>query len=93
MKDLASRVLNMAQTRGAWYADVRVLRRQYQNIIVKNGKVETLGFVLFERLDLAILDDDILMVPSDDTHIRVARAACLRHVQGARCQIFHLSSK
>ncbi len=42
MKDLASRVLNMAQTRGAWYADVRVVRRQYQNIIVKNGKVETL---------------------------------------------------
>ncbi len=42
MKDLAARVLNMAQTRGASYADVRVVNRQYQNLIVKNGKVETL---------------------------------------------------
>jgi TldD protein len=42
MKDLAARVLNMAQTRGSSYADVRVVNRQYQNIIVKNGKVETL---------------------------------------------------
>ncbi|MGE5138535.1 MAG: TldD/PmbA family protein, partial [Rudaea sp.] len=42
MKDLASRVLNTAQTRGADYADVRVLDRQHQNIIVKNGQVETL---------------------------------------------------
>lgn len=42
MKDLAARVLNMAQTRGASYADVRVVNRQHQNIIVKNGKVETL---------------------------------------------------
>jgi TldD protein len=42
MKDLESRALNMAQTRGASYADVRVVNRQYQNIIVKDGKVETL---------------------------------------------------
>ncbi len=42
MKDLEARALNMAQTRGASYADVRVINRQYQNIIVKNGKVETL---------------------------------------------------
>ena len=42
MKDLAARVLNMAQTRGASYADVRIVNRQYQTIIVKNGRVETL---------------------------------------------------
>lgn len=42
MKDLAARVLNMAQTRGVSYADVRLVNRQYQNIIVKNGKVEEL---------------------------------------------------
>ncbi|MGB8648567.1 MAG: TldD/PmbA family protein [Anaerolineae bacterium] len=42
MKDLASRVLNMAQTRGASYADVRVINRQTQDIIVKNGRIEAL---------------------------------------------------
>ena len=42
MKDLATRALNMAQTRGASYADVRVIRREIQNIAVKNGQVETL---------------------------------------------------
>jgi TldD protein len=40
MKDLEARVLNMTQTRGASYADVRVVNRLYQNIVVKNGKVE-----------------------------------------------------
>jgi TldD protein len=42
MKDLAGRALNTAQTRGASYADVRVVNRQSQNIVVKNSKVETL---------------------------------------------------
>ncbi|MGE5140127.1 MAG: TldD/PmbA family protein [Rudaea sp.] len=42
MKDLTSRVLNTAQTRGATYADVRMVNRTHQNVIVKNGRVETL---------------------------------------------------
>lgn len=42
MKDLASRALNTAQTRGASYADVRLVNRQNQYIVVKNGRVETL---------------------------------------------------
>lgn len=42
MKDLQSRVLNVAQTRGASYADVRVVNRTNQYVIVKNGKVEAL---------------------------------------------------
>lgn len=42
MKDLQSRVLNVAQTRGASYADVRVVSRTNQYVVVKNGKVEAL---------------------------------------------------
>ena len=42
MKDLAARALNMSKTRGATYADVRMLLRETQNIEVKNGKVESL---------------------------------------------------
>jgi TldD protein len=42
MKDLSSRALNMAQVRGASYADIRVVNRLTQRIAVKNGKVEAL---------------------------------------------------
>jgi TldD protein len=42
MKDITGRVLNLAQMRGASYADIRVVERVTQRIAVKNGKVETL---------------------------------------------------
>ncbi len=42
MKDLTSRALNMAQVRGATYADIRIVNRLTQRIAVKNGKVEAL---------------------------------------------------
>jgi TldD protein len=40
MKDLSARVLNMAQMRGASYADVRVVNRTVQRIGVKDGRVQ-----------------------------------------------------
>jgi TldD protein len=40
MKDLSARVLNMAQMRGASYADVRVVNRTLQHLAVKNGRVQ-----------------------------------------------------
>jgi TldD protein len=40
MKDLSARVLNMAQMRGASYADVRVVNRTVQELAVKNGRVQ-----------------------------------------------------
>lgn len=40
MKDLSARVLNMAQMRGASYADVRVVNRTVQTIAVKDGRVQ-----------------------------------------------------
>lgn len=40
MKEIAERALNAAQLHGATYADVRIVTRQTQSIIVKNGRVE-----------------------------------------------------
>ena len=42
MKDITGRALNIAQVRGASYADIRVVERVTQHLAVKNGKVETL---------------------------------------------------
>lgn len=50
MKDLAMRALDTARTRGASYADVRVVRRRSESVTVRNENVEglaadeTLGF-------------------------------------------------
>jgi TldD protein len=43
LKTIAERALNLAQVRGASYADVRVVQRRTQNITVKNGVVEALS--------------------------------------------------
>jgi TldD protein len=50
MKDLTDRALNLAQMKGASYADIRIVYRNRQDISVKNGAVQemsldsTLGF-------------------------------------------------
>ncbi len=43
MRDLTDRALNLAQVRGATYADIRIVRRESQSITVKNGVVEVLA--------------------------------------------------
>lgn len=43
MNELAERALNVAQVRGATYADVRVVRRERQRVTVKNGQVGELA--------------------------------------------------
>jgi TldD protein len=43
LKELTARALNLAQVRGAIYADVRIVNRRTQNINVKNGVVEGLA--------------------------------------------------
>ena len=43
MKTLTDRALNLAQVQGASYADIRIIRRQTQDIAVKNGLVEGLS--------------------------------------------------
>src|SRR5688572_18878879 len=42
MKTLMSRALDLAQRRGAHYADIRVVDTRTERILVKNGVVETL---------------------------------------------------
>ncbi len=42
MKDITARALNIAQLRGATYADIRVVERLNQRVAVKNGQVEAL---------------------------------------------------
>ncbi|MFQ5946567.1 MAG: PmbA/TldA family metallopeptidase, partial [Anaerolineae bacterium] len=55
MKELAERGLNTAEVRGAEYADVRVLRRESQNITVKNGVVEALSLDSDRGLGIRVL--------------------------------------
>ena len=43
MKNLVDLALNTASTRGATYADVRVVERRQQHINIKNGVVESLS--------------------------------------------------
>jgi TldD protein len=43
LRDLTERALNLAEVQGASYADVRIVRRQTQDITVKNGVVEGLA--------------------------------------------------
>ncbi|OQY22278.1 MAG: peptidase C69, partial [Anaerolineaceae bacterium 4572_32.1] len=42
MRELTDRALNLAQVQGATYADIRIVRRETQNITVKNGVVQEL---------------------------------------------------
>jgi TldD protein len=43
MKELTDRALDLAQVQGATYADMRIVRRERQSIVVKNGVVQTLA--------------------------------------------------
>lgn len=52
MNELVNRALNLAQIRGATYADVRLVRREVQSIAVKNGQVA--GLVQDENQGLGV---------------------------------------
>jgi len=43
MHELTDRALNLAQVKGATYADIRIVRRETQDITVKNGIVQELA--------------------------------------------------
>ncbi len=44
MKDLIQNILDVAKLKGVQYADIRIVRRQDEEIEVKNGKVEALVY-------------------------------------------------
>ncbi|HEY64094.1 MAG TPA: TldD/PmbA family protein [Caldilineae bacterium] len=43
MRELTARALDLAQRRGASYADIRIVQTREQRIIVKNGQIATLS--------------------------------------------------
>lgn len=43
MRDYTQRALDVAQGKGATYADIRIVRRENQDVTVKNGIVQTLS--------------------------------------------------
>ena len=57
MKAVAERALDTARSRGATYADVRVVRRESQVITVKNGRVENARTVESVGFGVRVLAD------------------------------------
>ena len=42
MQDLVDRALNLAQTRGAQYADARIIEKETETLVLQNGEMRTL---------------------------------------------------
>ena len=42
MQDLLDRAMNLAQTRGAQYADARVIENETETLVLQNGEMRTL---------------------------------------------------
>jgi len=57
MRDLTDRALNLAKTQGATYADMRIVRRETQNIDVKNGVVEALEMDSSQGFGVRVIAD------------------------------------
>jgi TldD protein len=57
MKDLTDRALNLAQVRGASYADIRIVHRERQDIAVKNGAVQELSLVSTRGFGVRVIAD------------------------------------
>lgn len=57
MIELIERALNVAQLRGASYADARIVRREEESIAVKNGVVEALGHGQDQGLGVRVVAD------------------------------------
>ena len=57
MNELANRALNLAQTRGATYADIRIIDLETQSIAVKNGIVEGVALDSSQGLGVRVIAD------------------------------------
>jgi TldD protein len=96
MKDLTSRALNLAQIRGATYADIRIVARMMQNISVKNGKVEALEQNESQGFGVRVIVDgawgfasSARIAPDEIEHvttlaIAIAKASALAKVRDVR---------
>jgi TldD protein len=57
VKDLCNRALNLAQVKGASYADIRIVSRESQSIMVKNGNVEGLSWSQNQGFGVRVMVD------------------------------------
>jgi TldD protein len=57
VKELADRALDLAQTRGARYADVRIVNLESQSVAVKNGVVEGISLDTSQGFGVRVVAD------------------------------------
>ncbi len=57
MKDLIGDILDLVETQGASYGDIRVLRRRSENLEAKNGKPETIAAAETEGFGVRVVVD------------------------------------
>ena len=57
MNELANRALNLAQMKGASYADVRLVETESQSIVVKNGIVEAVSLGTNQGFGIRVMAD------------------------------------
>ena len=55
MKDLMNRALDLARLRGANYADIRVVHNRTEDIVVRDGVVESINFAESEGFGVRVL--------------------------------------
>lgn len=89
MRTLTDRALNLAQVQGATYADIRVIQRSTQHIVVKNGIVESLSTDESQGFGVRVVADgawgfasSALLTPAEVDRItalavQIARASAL----------------
>jgi TldD protein len=96
LKEFAERALNLAQIRGATYADIRIVQRRTQKITVKNGVVEGLSDNESQGFGVRVLADgawgfasSARMTPAEVDRVaalavQIARASALFRTGHAR---------
>jgi TldD protein len=57
MENLTSRALNLAQLKGAAYADIRIVRREVEIVRVKNGHVDSLSSIESQGFGVRVIVD------------------------------------
>ena len=89
MQDLLDRALNLAQTRGAQYADARVIEKETETLVLQNGEMRTLESAKNLGVGIRVLVDgawgfasarDLSMSEIDrltDRAFEIARASAL----------------
>jgi len=89
MRELTEAALEKARSSGASYADIRIVRRQHEGILVKNGKVESLASEEEHGFGVRVIADGAwgfassFLVEKDEIEriaeiaVRIARASAL----------------